>query len=56
MVIKIFKISTKEMWTIGNKEALCDFICQETGKRPDNKLTIFKIVQYLPKEDYYRVK
>lgn len=56
MVIKIFKISTKEMWTIRNKEALCDFIRQETGSMPDNKLTIFKLIQYLPRENYYRVK
>lgn len=56
MIIKIFKVSTKEMWTIKNKEALCDFIVRETGRRPDNKLTIFKLIQYLPKENYYRVK
>ena len=56
MVIKIFKIATKEMWTIKNKEALCAFICQETGAKPDSKLTIFKLMQYLPKQNYYRVK
>ena len=56
MIIKIFKISTKEMWTIRNKEALCDFIHQETGIEPNNKLTIFKLVQCLPRENYYRVK
>lgn len=56
MVIKIFKISTKEMWSIRNKTALCNFILQETGINPDNKLTIFKLIQYLPKENYYRVK
>ena len=56
MVIKIFKITTKEMWTIGNKEALCDFIYKETGTKPDNKLTIFKLMQLLPRNNYYRVK
>lgn len=56
MVIKIFKISTKEMWTIRNKTALCDFILQETGVKPDCKLTVFKLIQYLPKENYHRVK
>lgn len=56
MVIKIFKISTKEMWTIKNKEALCNFILQETGTKPDSKLTIFKLMQYLPKQNYYRAK
>lgn len=56
MVIKIFKISTKEMWTIQNKETLCDFIKKETGIEPNNKLTIFKLMQYLPKESYCRVR
>ena len=56
MVIKIFKISTKEMWTINNKESLCNFIYKETGKLPDNKLTIFKLIQCLPRENYYRVR
>ena len=56
MVIKIFKISTKEMWTMKNKESLCEFIANEVGKRPDEKLTIFNLVKLLPKENYYRVK
>lgn len=56
MIIKIFKISTKEMWTIRNKDGLCEFIGQETGKYPDNKLTVFKLMEYLPKQDYHRVK
>ena len=56
MIIKIFKISTKEMWTINNKDALCNFIKTETGIEPDNKLTIFRLMQYLPKENYHRMK
>jgi hypothetical protein len=56
MVIKIFKISTKEMWTIRNKESLCEFIYQETGIEPDRKLTVFNLVKCLPRENYYRVK
>lgn len=56
MVIKIFKVSTKEMWTLPNKDALCDFITQETGIKPDGRLTAFKLMQYLPKENYCRVK
>lgn len=56
MVIKIFKISTKEMWTMRNKKALCDFIAHEVGIKPDNKLTVFTLMQYLPKENYCRVK
>lgn len=54
--MKIFKISTKEMWTIGNKAALCDFIHKETGTRPDSKLAIFNLMQYLPRDKYYRVR
>ena len=56
MIIKIFKISSKEMWTIRNKNALCDFIKQEVGTRPQPSQTIFEIIQYLPKENYHRVK
>lgn len=56
MIIKIFKISTKEMWTIPGKEKLCEFIGQETGKCPDKKLTIFELIKCLPRENYYRVK
>lgn len=56
MIIKFFKISTKEMWTIQNKDALFDFIVQETGTIPDRKLTISQLSQYLPRENYYRVK
>lgn len=56
MVIKIFKISTKEMYTIPNKNALCSFIQQETGINTNNKMTIFKLMTFLPKENYHRVK
>lgn len=56
MIIKIFKISSKEMWTIRNKNALCDFIKQEVGMQPHPSQTIFELVQYLPKENYHRVK
>lgn len=56
MIIQIFKLSTKEMWTIPNKYMLCTFIEQETGIRPNNRLTIENIVKYLPKENYNRIK
>lgn len=56
MIIKIFKISTKEMWTIPNKQELCRFIQTETGVAPNQNLTIFKLIEYLPKSNYYRVK
>lgn len=56
MVIKIFKISTKEMWTLRNKDGLCEFISQETGQELDNKMTVFQLMQYLPKQNYHRVR
>ena len=56
MIIKSFKISTKEMWTIPNKQELCRFIQTETGIAPSQNLTIFKLMEYLPKSTYYRVK
>lgn len=56
MIIKIFKISTKEMWTIPNKQELCRFIQTETRVAPNQNLTIFKLIEYLPKSNYYRVK
>lgn len=56
MIIKIFKISTKEMCKIPNKKCLYDFIRKETGKIPSDKQTIFQLLKYLPRENYYRVK
>lgn len=56
MVIKIFKISTKEMWTLRNKDRLCEFISQETGQELDTNMTVFQLMQYLPKQNYHRVK
>lgn len=56
MIIKIYKLSTRQMWTIRNKEALCEFIHQEIGVWPDKKATIFELVKLLPRENYYRAK
>lgn len=56
MVIKIFKVSTAEMWTLKNKQRLVLFIEQETGRFVSNKLTIDQLVRYLPVENYCRVK
>jgi hypothetical protein len=56
MIIKIFKISTMEMWTLKNKDALVDFIEQETGMIASKILTIKQLVKYLPTEDYHYIK
>lgn len=56
MVIKIFKISTKEMCTLRNKDGLCEFIRQETGQELNNRMTVIQLMRYLPKQNYHRVK
>ena len=56
MIIKIFKMSTVEMWTMRNKKALVQFINQETNLYVSDRQTIKQLIKYLPVEDYYRVK
>ena len=56
MIIKIFKISTMEMWTMRNKEALRQFVEQETNTFIPISLTIKQLIECLPIEDYHRVK
>ena len=56
MIIKIFKISTAEMWTLRNKKSLILFVEKETGTFVSEKLKIEQLVKYLPVEDYYWVK
>ena len=56
MIIKIFKISTKEMWICKDKNAFIDFVEQETGMIFSKRLTIEKLMKYLPIEDYHYIK
>lgn len=56
MIIKIFKISTREMYTFKNKFWLHQFIQTETNKHPSLSLTIDQLVCYLPVENYYRAR
>ena len=56
MIIKVFKISTKEMCTMKNKASLCEFIKEEIGITPDNTLTISELLKFLPRKNYYHVK
>jgi hypothetical protein len=56
MIIRIFKISTKEMWKLNGKKSLVQFIEQETNTFTSDKLTIDQLIKYLPKEEYYRMK
>ena len=56
MTIKIFKMSTMEMWTMRDKKALVKFIEQENNAYIPAQLTINQLMRYLPIEDYHRVK
>lgn len=55
MIIKIFKISTKELFTFKNKRDFYVFVKEVTNRFPSYSASIDKLTQYLPVEDYYRV-
>lgn len=55
MIIKIFKISTKELYTFKNKMELYTFIKEVTDRHPGFNTTIDVLIRYLPVEDYCRV-
>ena len=55
MIIKIFKISTKEMYTFNNKIELFDFVKNVIGGHIFYNKTIPQLIAYLPVEDYCRV-
>ena len=56
MVIKVFKVSTAEMWTFQSKEALRKYIVANIMCLPRANATVAELMQYLPAEDYCRVK
>lgn len=56
MIIKIFKISTMEMWSLQNKKELAQFIEKETRSYVSATMTIDQLMRYLPVEDYCRVE
>lgn len=56
MIIRIFKISTMQLATIPNKSFLIQYIEKEIGKYVPTNLTINKLIEYLPVENYCRVK
>lgn len=56
MITKIFKVSTKEMWTLQNKKELIYFIEREMNIYVSEKLTIEQLLKYLPKENYCEAK
>ena len=56
MVIQIFKISTKELYTFNNKEEFYIYVQQITNRFPSHNISIEKLMQYLPVEEYCRGK
>lgn len=56
MIIKVFKVSTKEMWTFYNKKAFREYVVQNVFCIPKYNATINELMGYLPVEDYCRVK
>ena len=52
MIIKVFKISTMEMWTMRNKKEFVRFIEQETQNYVSTTMTIEQLIKYLPVESY----
>ena len=56
MVIKIFKVSTTEMWVFANKQAFREYVIHNVLCAPRQNATIDELMRYLPVEDYCRVK
>lgn len=55
MIIKLFQVSTKEMFTFKNKSELLVFVYQLTSNLPSNP-TINNLIHALPKNDFHRIK
>lgn len=51
MIIKIFRVSTKEMFTFKNKAELIAFVFNTVGRLPA-KITIDNLIKTLPQNDY----
>lgn len=56
MIIKIFKISTMEMWTVRNKKELIKLIVQEIGTNVSDTLSVNQLLKYFPIDDYCKIK
>ena len=56
MIIKIFKVSTAEMWTFYNKAAFRKYVMANVLCLPKPNATVSELMGYLPVEDYCRVK
>lgn len=56
MIIKIFKVSTKEMYTFPNKQSFYEYVRLVSGMPLMYSMTIDNLMNSLPVEDYCRVK
>lgn len=56
MIIRIFKISTEELWVFRNKDAFRRYVVQNVMCVPKHNATINELMDYLPVEDYCRVE
>ena len=56
MIIKVFKVSEKAMYTFPNKETFYNYVIQISGCLIPRCTTIKDLMGYLPVEDYCRVK
>lgn len=56
MIIKIFKVSTKEMYTFPSKQSFYEYVRLVSGIPLMNNHTIDDLMNYLPVEDYCRLK
>lgn len=55
MIIRVFKVSTKELYTFNNKYEFYVFVKEVTNTFPSYSNSIDQLVKYLPVEDYCRV-
>lgn len=56
MIVKVFKVSTAEMWTFRNKDAFRKYVMSNQLCAPKPNATINELMKHLPVEDYCRVK
>ena len=56
MIIKIFKVSTKEMYIFSNKIELFNFIKTKVEMPIFYNKTIPQLIECLPAEEYCRIK
>lgn len=56
MIIKLFKIDTKQLIIFSKKQALLDYVREETQRVLKGNYTIDYLISCLPRENYDRIK